>query len=180
MDKNIANYYDTATVLPIILGAIIIDFVFITLSRYFPEYFGQVINKWYNVFNLGAFLCDIGVIILGIFLARYIYTKMGWSWSVWKFVLLLLAIQLIHDVMLNVFIIRPFKVGHNAMIDMFKEYVFNHAWKILVVDAIMVIGSAFVASYLSQIKPINQYTIGIFVMYVAVYLIYKDVAYLKK
>ena len=94
--------------------------------------------------------------------------------------LLLVVIQMIHDVLLNALIIRPFTLGHNAMIDTFKEYVFNHSWKILLVDAIMITGSAAVAGYLSQVKPINQYTVGIFVMYVAVYLIYKDIEYLKK
>ncbi len=117
MDQNLGNYYDVKTIIPIVMGAFTIELIFMILIRYFPTFFGKPVSQWWNTYGLSAVLCDVTIIILGILLARYIYTKMEWKWSLTRFLVLLLAIQLIHDFLLYKLVIQPLPQGHNAIFD---------------------------------------------------------------
>lgn len=147
---NFDNHSDYWYILPAIL---FIDLVVIIIARYFPSIFGRTINVWYNKFGFGAVISDVFIIAIGFMIARWIYTrflskKFGMNPAI--FIGLLVVVQLIHDLLFYVGIIKPIPTGANQMIDIFKDYAEENGAKILGADAGMMIGSALVASLLKN------------------------------
>lgn len=137
----------------ILVATLIIDLVVLFLIRYNPGFFGKPINDWYNQFGLNAVLSDVLVIVLGILMAQYVYQaflepRMGWNLPV--FLLLLVVIQVIHDMLFYVGIIKPIPEGHNGMIDVFKAYADSGKGRILLADAGMMVGAGLLASLLGS------------------------------
>jgi hypothetical protein len=149
---NIGNYRadeDWWFILPAIL---FVDVVVIFLARFFPETFGKSINIWYDEFGLAAVLSDVGIIAIGIAIARYIYTYFFMEhegWSIWYFTTLALVIQLVHDVAFAYGVVEKIPKGHNSMIDVFKMYISGGS-KILLADAAMVAASIGIAATLKN------------------------------
>ena len=135
----------------ILVSVIIVDLIVLFLIRYYPDFFGKDINIWYNKFGINAVIADVLSIVLGFFIAQFIYStfllkRIGWSLPV--FIALLLAIQLVHDVLFYVGVIVPIPEGHNGMIDVFKAYAEAGKSRILAADSSMMVGSALIASTL--------------------------------
>ena len=87
------------------------------------------------------------VIVIGILIARYIYTYYlfdQFGWSPIFFLVLLIGVQLIHDVLFYS-TIKPMPYGHNEMIDLFKKYSERFGVFILPADSILTITSASMA-----------------------------------
>ena len=173
MNTTLGDYYDVKTIFPIFLGALTIELIFLAMIRYFPVYFGKPVSQWWTTYGLSAILCDVAIMVLGVLLARYVYTKMGYEWSLTKFLVILVGIQLIHDFLLYVLVINPLPEGHNAIFDLFKKYSVS-GWKILLADAIMIIFTALFALYYTTFKDVNQYMTLFFIVYVLPYFLHKD------
>lgn len=144
---DISDYKETSDLWLILAAILLIDVIVIIIAR-FTGLFGTTINAWYTRFGLGAVAADVGIIFLGFLVARYIYTaylKPRYGWDAWIFTAVLIAIQLVHDTLFYMGVIRPMTRGDNAMIDTFKTYADECGWKILVADAGMVAASAGVA-----------------------------------
>ena len=173
MNQNLSNYYDVKTIFPIFMGALTIELIFLAMIRYFPYYFGKPVSQWWTTYGLSAILCDVSIMVLGVLLARYFYTKLGWTWSLTKFLAILIGIQLVHDFLLYVLVINPLPKGHNAIFDLFKKYSIS-GWKILLADAIMITFTALFALYYTTIKEVNQYMALFLMVYVLPYFLHKD------
>jgi hypothetical protein len=173
MNQSLGNYYDVKSIFPIFMGALTIELIFLIMARYLPYYFGKPVNQWWTTYGLSAVLCDASIMVLGVLLARYVYTKLGWKWSLTKFLMILVAIQLIHDFLLYVLVINQLPKGHNAIFDLFKVYSVG-GWKILFADAIMITCTALFAIYYSSIKEVNQYMALFLMLYVLPYFLHKD------
>ena len=135
----------------ILVSVIIVDLIVLFLIRYFPDFFGKDINIWYNKFGLNAVIADVLSIVLGFFIAQFIYStflvkQFGWNLPV--FIAVLLCVQLVHDLLFYVGVIVPIPTGHNGMIDVFKAYAEAGNARILAADSAMMIGSALIASTL--------------------------------
>ena len=76
------------------------------------------------------------------------------------------AIQLIHDVLLGM-LIKEIPSGKSKIIDIFKKYSEEHSLKILGVDALMMISTILIYTYLSD-KSID---INIFILITSLYLL---------
>jgi hypothetical protein len=77
-----------------------------------------------------------------------------------------IVIQLIHDILFYVAVIKPIPLGTNEMIDLFKEYSAENSWKILVADSLM-IGSTVVLAEL-----IDSFDNSLFKMFKALLGVY--------
>ena len=143
-----------------------IDFITIVLSKYFN--LGRSLDKWYHQFGAVAVLSDCLVIILGILLVEIILPDA----SIFALCMGVVIAQIIHDLVLYQFVIRPLPVGTNAIIDLFKEYASENSWKILVADSTMMVSSVLLASQLDSV-PITQVSfIGLLGVYALSYIIY--------
>lgn len=141
----------------ILVATLLIDLIVLFLIRYYPGFFGKPINDWYNQFGLNAVISDVLIIVLGFLIAQYVYQafvepRLGWNLPV--FLLLLVAIQALHDMLFYVGIIRPIPEGHNGMIDVFKAYAESGKGRVILADTGMMVGAGLLASLLAS-APIH-------------------------
>lgn len=157
----------------IILSVIIVDIVAIILARY--NFAGQTINEWYNRFTLGGFVSDVSSICFGIFLSlllfKFVLPKD--SFTLLNFMICVVIIQMIHDTIFG-FVIKSYPPNSNKMMDLFKGYVDENSWKILLVDASMMISSIILIWLFINYKvdTVIIYTLLAFSLYFAQFPIY--------
>jgi len=153
-----------------------VDVVIILAARYYPNFFGSNLNIWYDRFGLSAVLADVLIIALGFAIARYVYTfffKSSIGWSPLYFTILLVLVQVIHDIFFYLFVIVPIPRGVNEMMDVLKDYSKAGA-KIIVGDAGLMIGSAFVAMVLKSLPSNVSAELGLLTVYTLPYALYTN------
>ena len=124
------------------------------------------IKEWYNNFSLGAFISDIFSIMFGVMLAYFIYPYIFSEFKIINFIAITVDIQLIHDILLGM-LIKVIPIGNSKIIDIFKKYSEEHSLKILGVDAIMMISTILIYTYLFD-KSID---INMFILITSLYLL---------
>lgn len=144
-----------------------VDFGVIVLSKF--VHLTNALNTWYKDFGLVAVGSDILIIVLGIALAQLIYPGI----SGWGLVSVAVGIQLVHDVLFYLLIIRGIPDGQNAIIDLFKRYAAEGSWKILLADAGMVAASVLLMEALDNNLTDDQVGfLGVLAVYSLLYIIY--------
>jgi hypothetical protein len=139
----------------ILVAATIVDIIILFIIRYLPILLGnhhyKDINVWYNQFGTNAVIADVLSITIGVIVGQFIYRgTIGPSigWSLPAFLGIVVAFQCIHDLFFALFVIAPIPKGHNGMIDVFKSYAKSGGIGILFVDAVMMISTTLLASFL--------------------------------
>ena len=145
-----------------------VDFLTIVLSKFF--HLGRSLDKWYKEFGIVAVISDCLVIVLGILLGLIIHPNATLFW----FIVMVIALQLVHDILLFKLVIQPVPLGHNKIIDLFKEYAAENSWKILVADSLMIGSTVLLANYLDSFKFLHSSFIGLLGVYALSYIIYTD------
>ena len=146
---DISNFNEVSDVLFIFFGILTVDVTVLFLARYY-KVGGKFLNEWYDQFNVLAVLADVMIIFIGFLITRYIYTQFlfqKFEWNVIYFMLLLIVVQLLHDIFFYFCVIKPIPVGQNEMMDVFKSYANDLGAVILGGDAMLMIGSALVAMF---------------------------------
>lgn len=141
---NISDFKDVGNLPFLIAGILFVDVFVLFLTRYY-QIGGKTLNLWYDTFGLEGVIADVGIIFLGFLLAQYLYSfyiAPIYGWSPFLFVVLLVGIQLLHDIGFYYGVIKPIPKGHNAMIDTYKLYADENGGMILAGDALLMIGSA--------------------------------------
>ncbi len=112
MLKNISDINNVADYPAIFNGALLADIVIIFLL-YYTNLLGdpKTLKKWYEKYRLSAVLADVFILIIGIILGRFFYYKIFNEYSFIKFALLILVIQIIHDISFYQFIIKKLPKG---------------------------------------------------------------------
>lgn len=172
---DITDYANIGDWSYILLAILIVDLIVLVLTRYFPDLLGKNLNVWYDRFGLNAVISDVFIIAIGFALARYAYKYFQPisydGFNLWVFLALLVGIQLIHDIVFYLFVIRPIPTGHNRMMDVFKDYAASGGGKILVADAAMVLASAFFAMILKETSADIVTLVGLFSVYTLPYIL---------
>ena len=156
----------------IVLAVIIVDIIALVLAR--NNLVGKVIQDWYQKFTIGAFVADVGSISFGIFLSLLLFKyalPASIPFNLGTFLLAVIIIQLIHDLLFSVLIIN-YPKNNNNMMDLFKNYVNENSWKILLVDASMMILSVLLIYLFYQVDNVIIYTLLAFSLYFAMFFIY--------
>jgi hypothetical protein len=144
------------------IGAAVVwvDFFTILLSKYVN--LGTSLNMWYDQFGIVAVLSDCLVIVLGIMIAQLFFPN-------YNLLVTVVLIQIVHDIMFYLFVIKPIPTGSNQMIDLFKSYASENSYKILIADSIMMISTVLLAQQLrGKFVPF----IGLLGVYALTYIIY--------
>lgn len=178
--KDISEYENMYDWVYIIVGVILVEVIVLFLVRYFPEFFGKYVNVWYNRFKLSAVISDIFIILVGFAISRYIYSEWiypNYDWSALYFTATTVGVQLVHDLLFYVGVIRPLPTGENAMIDVMKDYAHESGAKILAADSLMVIGSSVFAMLLKGSSPHVVASLAILSTYMIPYILEKKNAY---
>lgn len=170
---NISNYKNVDNLPYYMLGILIVDVVVLFLVRYIGIG-GKSLNSWYDKFGLQAVIADVFIILIGFIIAQYIYTNYimpYYGWNAIIFLLLVVCVQIIHDLALYFFIILPFPKGHNTIIDIYKIYAQENGSQIIIGDSLLMIASAFLTFGLKYLPNYITIHIAIITLYVLIYIL---------
>lgn len=138
----------TSSYLPILNGILITDLVIIllTLAGFFTS---KYLTDYYKTYGITAILLDVLIIAVGFVIARVVYPMIFQQWSVWKFIILLLVIQIIHDSLFYLFI-KSVSTGKHPLIDMLKRYAEEVRGGAILGDSFMMVMSGLLAYWLTS------------------------------
>ena len=152
-------------IIALVVAVLWVDLIGIILSSY--KLLGKYLPEWYAKFGPVAVLSDCLIIILVVMLAHFIYPEA----SIFELILLGLILQMVHDGLFYVLIIRT-PDGQNGIIDLFKKYVDEGEYRILIADALMVTASILGQYYLeTQSIEVTSF-LGFLATYAISYMIY--------
>ena len=162
---DISNFNNVSDYLPILNSVIITDiFVILLLISGFIK--SNVLQNWYRKLTLSAVIADVLIIVIGIIIARFLYPYIFSKYSLPKFLLLALLIQITHDILFYLFC-TSVKRGKSQILDIFKDYGKEKGSRAIVADSLMMISSILIASYLKD-KTLN---FNIIILIISIYLV---------
>jgi hypothetical protein len=165
MFKNIANFNNTSDYLPLFNGVLITDLIVILLLNT-KVIRSSVLKEWYNKYNLSAVIADVLIIYIGLIITRSLYYYIFDTFTIVKFVMLAVIVQIIHDILFYMGF-KNVPRGTNRMLDTFKDYANQVSYGAILADSGMMILASLLASYLAS-KCLN---INIIIMIVALYIL---------
>ena len=163
----------TTNYLSLVNGALITDLLVILLLIN-GSIKSKVLVDWYKTYNLSAVIADVLIIVIGVLLARVVYPYVYGTtkpFSLLKFTLLAVGIQMLHDILFNS-IITAIPRGANRMVDTFKAYAKEVGVKAIVSDSAMMVATCLIANYLATTGPSTNSVTFILAVYCVPYLIY--------
>jgi hypothetical protein len=170
MFNNIADYNNINDYLPLFNAVLITDlFVIFLLNIMIIK--SHVLRQWYLQYNLSAVIADILIILIGLIITRAIYYHVFDTFSLLKFIILALVVQITHDILFYIFC-KNLPRGVNKMIDTFKDYGNEVSYKAILADSGMVIMSCLIASYLCNKNTNINIIVLISFLYLLPYLLY--------
>ncbi len=162
--SNITNYF------PIINGAMITDLAVIYLLKV-NIIKSKTLLQWYKKYEIGAFIADVLSIVIGVIIARFIYSNIFKEWSIINFLFLVICIQLLHDLLFaKLFYSIP--RYNSPILDTFKDYANENGIWILLADACMMISTVLLSSLISNLETNTNIVIFIILLYTMPYFIY--------
>ncbi len=168
--EDISDYYEISDWGYYLVAAIVIEVIGIGITRFFPSFSGKYLNLWYSRFKLSAVIADVASILIGFGIARYIFTELVYpktDWNPWYFTGIAIAVQIMHDILFYIGIIRPLPDGKNGLIDVFKPYAEAGGAKLIAGDSVIMAGTS-LATMLLKAAPLH---ITVIVALVSVYMI---------
>jgi hypothetical protein len=172
MLPDIRNFMNPRIYLPIFTSAAVVD----TLGLFVWKYTSPAsspIQKWYNQFGLTAYMIDVLSIMLGVVLTQIATFTMGGAWSPLVFCGTSVVIQMMHDLFFGLVAVPLMPQGHNAVMDLMKEYVkIKNAGGILIVDAIYMICASLLTMLLYSAHPWITWFVLLWTLYITGYLLY--------
>jgi hypothetical protein len=170
MLKNIADFNNINDYLPLFNAVLITDlFVIFLLNTMVIK--SPVLRQWYAQYNLSAVIADVLIILIGLIITRAIYYYVFDSFSIVKFVILAVIVQIIHDILFYAFF-SNIPRGVNKMMDTFKDYANEVSYKAILADSGMMIMSCLIASYLVNKNTNTNIIVLISFLYLLPYLLY--------
>jgi hypothetical protein len=166
---NIADFNNT-NYLPLLNGVLITDLIVILLLNT-RTLRSKVLNQWYLKYNLSAVMSDVFIILLAFIVTRYIYYYVFERYSLFKFIILAVAVQICHDILFYI-LFSNIPRGVNQMMDTFKDYANELSYKAILGDSTMMIVSAFISAYLYKQNKNTNIIVLILSLYVLPYLLY--------
>jgi hypothetical protein len=174
---DISHVSNIGDLLFITTAAIVVDVVVIFLVKYAgskPTFGVEALNDWYTKFGIFAVGADVLSLMIGVLLAGYLYGLFFSSWNPLLFLVLVVLVQLAHDIFFYVSTIQNLPRGSNTMIDVFQDYAKeNGAW-ILLADAAMVVSTAVLAMGLKSLPTHYTSTGLVITLYSLCYILFKQ------
>jgi hypothetical protein len=148
---DISEYEEILDWVYILIAAVIVEVIILFLVRYSSTFFGKGINIWYNRFKINAVAADILSMMIGIGIARYIYTEFIYpsqDWNPVYFTGTAVGFQILHDILFYFGVIRTIPEGYNGLIDVFKKYAEETSYFAILGDSALVIATCLLAMIL--------------------------------
>ena len=170
MFNNIAKFENTSDYLPLLNAVLITDlFVILLLNTNIIK--SSVLRQWYLKYNLSAIIADVLIIVIGLIITRAIYYYVFDTFSIVKFIILALLVQITHDILFFIFFSNVPR-GLNKMLDTFKDYAKESSYKAIFADSGMMIMASILASFLAGKSLNTNIIVLIMFVYILPYLLY--------
>jgi uncharacterized protein YacL len=152
--------------LSLLSATIIVEFLVIFCIKVLNM--GKTSKLWYKQFGIVAVICDLCSVMIGILLANFLVPKS----TILGLAAASVVVQVIHDTLFYLFVIRPMPEGTNAIIDLLKKYASEASYSIIIGDAVMMISTVLVYGALThQSMEVTAFA-GIVGMYAITYIIH--------
>jgi hypothetical protein len=171
--KNISNFNNINDYLPILNGCLNADLIIIFLL-YIGVFKSVYLKKWYKKFNLSASIADILILFIGLIITRFLYNYIFNEFSIWKFTILAVIIQIIHDILFY-WLFTSIPLGHNYMLDFLKLYAKEVGAGAILGDSFMMILACLLSSYFATFSININIIILVISFYILPYLIYYEI-----
>ena len=170
MFKDISQFDNIDDYLPIITAIFIVEVITIILSfTHITE--SKFLRIWYKEYKLYAVLADVSLIFLGFVITRALYYHVFDEFSIVNFILLMVVIQIIHDILFYIMITQIPK-GTNKIIDILKDYADEISYWAIIGDSMMMISSALIAAYIAYFDMNTNIIIFAFLVYILQFILY--------
>lgn len=163
---------ENITFLQFLTATLIIETFMMILFRFTKT--SKAINNWYNNLGWTAVILDILSILIGFYIAKFIYEYLveqkyiNTEYELYKYLGLVLMVQIIHDFSFYFFVIKPYPKFKNKVIDEFKEYAKYYKSQAVFADSLIYIATTPILYYL--ITKNNNDT-NVFINLIGFYLI---------
>ena len=124
-------------ILSILNGCLLSDIIIIgfTMSNIIHS---NYLVKWYQNLRLSAVIMDTLILVIGILIAEYLYPLFFSQFHLMWFLLLVLCVQIIHDILFY-FLFSQFSPKQSFIMDLFQKYAIESGWKAILGDSVMII-----------------------------------------
>jgi uncharacterized protein YacL len=150
----------------LLTAALVIEFWVIYVFKHLGT--GRSIKKWYDKFGLVAVLSDVTSVTIGIMIAHFVApSATGWTLAMYSVI-----VQVIHDVLYYLLIVRQLPRGTNAVIDLMKDYAQEVSWGPIVADAAIMLTTVGVYTLLKEQSSEQLAFIALAALYSITYVVY--------
>lgn len=120
-------------------AAAVVDTAGLFVWRYTADRDGPI-NTWYDKFGVIAYVIDVSSMAIGFVLAQLVCSLIGGSYNLLFFLIVVVAVQMTHDILFGLFLVPLIPDGENDIMDLMKSYTtMKGSGGILIVDAIYMI-----------------------------------------
>jgi hypothetical protein len=135
--SDISNFNNINDYLPILVAAINVDLTVIFLL-YHGFIKSKILKSWYKIFNINAVIADVLILVIGMIITRFLYKFIFNEFTLIKFTILAVIVQVIHDILFSV-LFSSIPLGYNYMLDFFKMYAKESGYMAIISDSIMMV-----------------------------------------
>lgn len=126
---------------------------------------GEKVREWYRTLRVGAYAMDVLSLVIGAYVAMRVAPS-----SLWKQLVLVVAIQMAHDVLFGLFVNSKHAKG--PLMALFRQYASEMGASILWADAAMMIATVLVAHQLTRVSTDDTVFLGAVAAYVGLLVVY--------
>tara|TARA_B100000575_G_scaffold289782_2_gene292205 strand:- start:414 stop:905 length:492 start_codon:yes stop_codon:yes gene_type:complete len=157
--------------LPMLNGCILADIIII-LMVYYTNIFDIVnLKKWYEKYRLSAVIADVLILVIGLIITRYIFKVFKLKYNIFKFIAIVLAVQITHDFLFYLFFSMVPR-GVNNMLDLFKDYASEIGGSAIFGDSFMMVLATLLSLLFTQYSMNSNIILCICLCYLIPYVIY--------
>ena len=168
--KNIFNFTNTSDYLPIFVAALLVD-SFVILRVVLKQIQSKSLTSWYKKYGIFSVLADVLSLVIGVIITRFIYSFFNLKPHLSWFLLLAVVVQVSHDLLFTV-LFNTIPRGKSEILDTFKDYGKEFGPIILLADALMMVATILIATWLTSQSVNTLLIIGIVTLYILPYLLY--------
>ena len=159
------------TFLHILTASLIIEICMLYIFKFTKS--SKAITNWYSNLKWTAVLLDVLSIMIGFYIAKFIYEYLEYNKYLDKknefrnFIIIVLLVQIIHDFSFYFFVIKPYPRNKNNVIDEFKEYAKHYKSQAVFADSLIYLFTTPLLYYVIKKQDTN---INIFISMICIYL----------
>jgi len=168
--KHIARFSNTSDYLPILNGVLLTD-LFVIALVIGGAIGSSVLKRWYREFTLAGVIADVLIIFIGIVIARFLYPYVFEEYSLGRFLVLVVMIQVLHDVLFYS-LVKAIPRGRSKIMDVFYAYGKEVGFQAIVADSLMMVSSVLLATFLKQQTLNTNLLVLLLSVYAVPYMVY--------